>query len=293
MAHLWDLTDRTQPHRLGQPLTGHTGSVLSLAFSPDGRTLATGGPNEAVILWDLTDRTLQLASALDPNGAPAEVFITPAALSYLTGQRDGSLDGHGAQVEDQDCQDSLGNLHRLNLVSVDPAGGARAIRTHSLVQRATLEQLAPDALANTVQGAADAVVQAWPDVERDTDRGRVLRDCTASLKDRYDPLLWAPDAHPLLFRAGRSIGECGLVHTATRYWAELASTAVDVLGPDHSDTLTTRSNLAHWRGEAGDPTGAATATEQLLTDRLRVLGPDHPHTLSTRNNLAYWRSKAE
>ena len=169
----------------------------------------------------------------------------------------------------------------------------RMVACHSLVQRATLEQLAPDALANTVQGAADAVVQAWPDVERDTDLGRVLRDCTASLKDRYDPLLWAPDAHPLLFRAGRSIGECGLVHAATSCWAELASNAVDALGPDHPDTLSIRSNLAYWRGEAGDPTGAATAVEQLLTDYLRVLGPDHPDTLSTRNNLAYWHSKAE
>jgi hypothetical protein len=53
-----------------------------------------------------------------------------------------------------------------------------------------------------------------------------------------------------------------------------------VLGPDHPDTLTTRNNLAYWRGEAGDASGAAAATEQLLADSLRVLGPDHPHTLT-------------
>jgi hypothetical protein len=44
--------------------------------------------------------------------------------------------------------------------------------------------------------------------------------------------------------------------------------------------LGTRSKLAQWRGEAGDPAGAAEAYEALLTDRLRVLGPDHPDTLS-------------
>jgi NB-ARC domain len=50
--------------------------------------------------------TLQLASGLDPNGAPAEVFTTPAALSYLTGQRDTSIiDRHNTQVDDQDCRD--------------------------------------------------------------------------------------------------------------------------------------------------------------------------------------------
>jgi hypothetical protein len=73
---------------------------------------------------------------------------------------------------------------------------------------------------------------------------------------------------------------------------QLLTDRLRVLGPDHPNTLTTRHNLARWRGQAGDPAGAATAFEQLLTDRLRVLGPDHPDTLTTRHNLANWRSKA-
>jgi hypothetical protein len=57
----------------------------------------------------------------------------------------------------------------------------------------------------------------------------------------------------------------------------------------HPNTLTTRSNLAYWRAAAGDPAGAATAFEQLLTDYLRGLGSGHPNTLTTRSYLAYWR----
>jgi len=57
-------------------------------------------------------------------------------------------------------------------------------------------------------------------------------------------------------------------------------------------TLTIRGELASWRDKAGDPTGAVTALEQLLTDQLRILGPDHPDTLTIRGELASWRGKA-
>ena len=52
---LWDVRDPARPQRIGQPLTGHTGIVCSVAFAPDGHTLATGSYDGTVILWDVRD----------------------------------------------------------------------------------------------------------------------------------------------------------------------------------------------------------------------------------------------
>jgi WD40 repeat protein len=51
---LWDVTDPAHPRRLAQPLpNARTDSTVSLAFAPNGRTLAIGGVTPA--LWDVTD----------------------------------------------------------------------------------------------------------------------------------------------------------------------------------------------------------------------------------------------
>jgi NB-ARC domain-containing protein len=88
----------------------------------------------------LATPVLRLASTLDPNGAPVEVFTTLAALAFLTDQHQPTGSASTIpQVDEHDCRDALSNLHRLNLISVDRGGGPRAVRTHALVQRATLD----------------------------------------------------------------------------------------------------------------------------------------------------------
>lgn len=57
-------------------------------------------------------------------------------------------------------------------------------------------------------------------------------------------------------------------------------------GPDHPDTLTSRSNLARAYHSAGDLQRAIALSEATLADRQRVLGPNHRSTLMSRNNLA-------
>ena len=58
------------------------------------------------------------------------------------------------------------------------------------------------------------------------------------------------------------------------------------IGPDHPDTLDSRSNLARVLAARGRPEEAEAGYRAVLEARTRVLGPDHPDTLDSRSNLA-------
>lgn len=222
---------------------------------------------------------LDVASMLDANGIPTELFTAPAVVRFLT-------DRVGRAVSKEEARDGLGCLHRLSLITFDQ----RAVRVHALVQRATRDDLPDGPLV--VRVVADALVHLWPEVERDTELVLMLRANADALDTAGGEYLWEPDAHEVLFRAGRSLGESGLVGAAVAYFQRLHTTAAYHLGPDHPATLAARADIATWRGEAGDEAGAVGALDELLPDRLRVLGPDHLQTLITRHDIANWRGRS-
>jgi WD40 repeat protein len=71
---LWDVADRAQPTRLGRPLADNS-PVESLAFTRDGRTLATASTT-IVILWDVADqaRPARLGEPLSGSGLGLVAF---------------------------------------------------------------------------------------------------------------------------------------------------------------------------------------------------------------------------
>jgi WD40 repeat protein len=70
---LWNVADPARPTALGPALTGSTGNVASVAFSPDMRTLATGSFDSLVRL-----QTLDVNNAVQRICATTTNTLTPA-----------------------------------------------------------------------------------------------------------------------------------------------------------------------------------------------------------------------
>src|SRR5262249_43204787 len=95
---LWDVTDPSQPQRLGQPLRDPA-PVLSVAFSPDERTLATSSDAptsdpSTVTLRDIGERAQprvlgQPIRGLDDSART--IAFTPAGLRLVTGGGDNAV----------------------------------------------------------------------------------------------------------------------------------------------------------------------------------------------------------
>jgi len=223
---------------------------------------------------------LTLVTLLDADGIPETVLTSGAACRYVCGSQ---VPAAAAQDE---VRSVLGNLARVGLVSVDGGGPLRLVRMHALVQAVIRQVISPAAVEPAVKAAAEALLQAWPDADLPPLLAGALRACAATLRRTAGELLWSPECHPLLIRAGQSLEAARLAGPAVAYWRALAETSTRVLGPSHPGTLSMRDRLAASLGAAGRPGDAISLLRADLAERERALGPRHADALAARARLA-------
>ncbi len=285
----------------GRPVEGVSPAVLatwSLAAECAHQLVPAG------LAWP----ALALSSVLDPNGIPGAVLTSPAACGFIAG-RPSSATGADQNL----ARTAVTNLAQVGLVSIDPANAVRTVRTHRCVQAAVRAYLPPADTDQVLVAAADALIQTWPEPGNDRNGAQeldqALRDCAVSLRQpgartpgggevpRDAPpgpdaapapdALWLPEAHPLLFRLGRSLEDNRLGDSAMIYWQSMVAATSRRLGPVHADSLAAKEQLAVAYESAGRLGDAIAMFAGALGDRERSYGPEHPDTIAARGRLAH------
>ena len=89
MVRLWDVATHRQ---IGAPLNGHDGEINAVAFSPDGKILATGGADDGVVrLWNATTHRQIGAPLLGHSGVVYSVAFSHDGKVLASGAADGTV----------------------------------------------------------------------------------------------------------------------------------------------------------------------------------------------------------
>jgi tetratricopeptide (TPR) repeat protein len=224
---------------------------------------------------------LALAALLDGHGIPSSVLTAPAVCDYL------SATGTGTPADRERARDALLVLERTGLLDIDPSGTPPLVRMSPVIQASVRAAMPAVMRDRAVGAAADGLLQAWPRDEQQSWLAGSLRSCAASLQQAAGDLLWAGGCHPLLMRAGQSLGQARLTGPAVAYWRELVTAGERALGPNHPDTQLAAGRLAEAYLAAGRPGEAIPWFERMVADRAGALGPDHPGTAAARRELGH------
>ncbi len=237
---------------------------------------------------------LVLAAMLDHHGVPGAVLTSPAACGYIAGRPS------TANAADQNMvRAAINNLAQAGLVTIDPVSPVRTVQMHASVQAAVRAYLPAADLEQVVLAAADALLETWPDGDgagtgavaqgpfQQAQLEQALRDCAATLRASDGGLLWKPEAHPLLFRAGLSLEHSRLSEAAITYWKSMVATSTRLLGPAHANAVVARDRLAAAYEAAGKSADAIAVFQTALAEREQHQGAEHPETIAARAHLAH------
>ncbi len=266
-------------------------------------TVADGCPPSMLASWSLAVErahelppaglawpALAFAAVCGTCGIPAAVLTSRAACGYIIGRTP------GVAGDDQHLvRAAYANLNRLDLVSVERTSAVRTVWVHPAVRAAVWAYLSRAGAEQVVTAAASALLEAWPDAGAagaEPQLSQALRDCAAGLQSFAADLLWRPDAHPVLLRAGTSLEESLLADSAVTYWQSIATGCQQRLGAAHAQSTLARDRLAAAYSATGRTAEAIPVLEAALADRELELGAEHPDAVTARIKLAHCYAQA-
>lgn len=86
-VRLWDVNNG----RIVRLFEGHKAGISSLAFSPDGKNLISGGEDGSLNIWDLQSSRTPLVSLNSHKGSVTDTTLNTIGSVLISGSSDGTV----------------------------------------------------------------------------------------------------------------------------------------------------------------------------------------------------------